>query len=816
MSEILDKSKFEIDVNRYNPNGFCLIHIELNDAGEPVDWTFVYANDALARLEGKSVEELMGHRFYEIFPDGDRKWLKYYFDAAYHEQSASIEDVSEEVGRYLHIDAYPTGTPGYCICLLRDIREPMKKRAQDRKKLESLIGQLEAEKHLNAKVREFAQTMGMAYPLAISIDYKNDRYHMIEYDNFINKTTPRSGDIEELVNVGASTIPDPKAAQQFVKLFNKESAMAAFAQGKREISLRHPQNGDDGKVHYMDTKIICTEYSEDRIEGLSLSRCIDEEREKDQAIVLETQHAEVIGALGTLYRTVMEADIPRHRYRVIKSIAGMKEATNGNDEGDFDEVKEQVIEYFMKESCRDYMRTYLDLGTLSQRLENIDTIREEYQNKCGEWLESRFIVKKRDQDGHAVTALYVARDITSEKEKEIAYIQQLKETSIEAEKANVSKTNFLRRMSHDIRTPLNGIMGMLRIAQRYREDPEKFEDCMQKISGSADYLMDLVNNVLDISKLESGNIELEHKPFDIGQVLLNTLPAVETSASQNSLVFKGGREDTHIEHRYLVGSPVHLNRILMNIASNAVKYNRPGGMVRIYCNELSSDDNDATFEFICEDTGLGMSEEFQKRAFDPFSQEGKETTTSFSGSGLGLSIVKSIVDLMGGSIELESKEDVGTKIRVVLTFPIAHDYVHEESEDADQEKVDVSGCRALLVEDNALNMEIARIMLDELGFTITEAKNGKEAVDLFAESAPYTYDFIFMDVMMPVMDGLEATREIRAMQRQDAESVPIIAMTANAFIEDQQACIEAGMNAHIRKPIDMKTVNETVRAFLPR
>lgn len=251
----------------------------------------------------------------------------------------------------------------------------------------------------------------------------------------------------------------------------------------------------------------------------------------------------------------------------------------------------------------------------------------------------------------------------------------------------------------------------------------------------------------------------------------------------------------------------------MNLSSNAVKYNRPGGTVSVYCDEVGCDGERATYQFVCEDTGLGMSEEFQKRAFEPFTQEGKQTITTFSGSGLGLSIVRDIVEMMGGTIDLTSKENVGT--RFVITLPLELDQAAETAAaPAPARDVDLSGRRALLVEDNELNREIACIMLEEQGIVITEAKNGQEAVDAFASAAPGTFDFVLMDVMMPVMDGLEATRRIRALDHADAASVPIIAMTANAFAEDKRACLEAGMNAHVGKPIDVAVLREAIATAL--
>ena len=526
----------------------------------------------------------------------------------------------------------------------------------------------------------------------------------------------------------------------------------------------------------------------------------------------DSWHREIVDTIAKLYTTVLEEDVNTHDYYVIRAtrFAGKVLGESGN----FDKEMENILEKFVKPSMRDEMRDFLDLSTIVQRLDGEESISTEYENDTERWFVTRFLPLRWDDDGNLTHVLYLAREITQEKQKEILYMNQMQEALAEAERANASKTNFLRRMSHDIRTPLNGIIGMLRIMDDHEGDPVKYREYMDKINRSSEYLLSIINNVLDIGKMETGEIELENRPFDLGQVLLNTLPIVSSNASLNSVIFTGGREDTHIRHRYVIGSPVHVNRILMNLASNAIKYNRSGGYIKVYCNELRSDNETATYEFVCEDSGQGMSEEFQKHAFDLYSREGKDTTTGFSGSGLGLSIVKRIVDKMGGTVELSSKEDVGTTIKVVLSFMIDKDPDSTKLGKEEPMRLDLSGRRALLVEDNEINMEIATVILQGMGLEVTGATNGKKAVDTFLEAEDYAFDFIFMDIMMPVMDGLDATRTIRELPKADAKSVPIIAMTANAFTEDRQACLDAGMNDHVGKPIDMNELTRVLWRFV--
>ena len=522
-----------------------------------------------------------------------------------------------------------------------------------------------------------------------------------------------------------------------------------------------------------------------------------------------TKRSEIISAIATLYVTIVHANVKERTYELLKGhdlvqkILGQKEK--------IDDVMERLPTTFAAKEWREQYREFLNFDTLTERLRNTNFVSIEFMGTNGKWRLSRFIVKSRDTQGNVVDVLYVVRDITEEKLRELMYQKQLKASMEDAQRANISKTAFLQRMSHDIRTPLNGIVGMIHIAEKYKNDVDKLRECRQKALQSTDYLQKLINNVLDISKLESGSLMLEYKSFDLVELLNNNMTVVAMSAYENGVRFEGGVEANTIRHRYLIGSPVHLSRVLMNLASNAIKYNHFHGTVNVHCEELSDDGNIAVFKFVCSDTGLGMSEEFQKHAFDVFAQEGKQSTTTFSGSGLGLSIVKDIIELMGGMIELESKENVGSTFTVTVPFKIDHLVENNDSQnDSCPQSMELSGKRVLLVEDNAINMEIAYAILEEEHLNITEAKNGKEALEIFQNSKLNEYDVIIMDVMMPVMDGLEATKAIRMLEREDAKKIPIIAMTANAFEEDRKACLDAGMDEHIGKPIDIPLLKRTI------
>ena len=379
------------------------------------------------------------------------------------------------------------------------------------------------------------------------------------------------------------------------------------------------------------------------------------------------------------------------------------------------------------------------------------------------------------------------------------YQKTLKAAALKAESANLAKTEFLQRMSHDIRTPINGIRGMVEIGDRCPEDMARQADCRKKIWEASTLLLELVNEVLDMGKLESGEVVLESVPFDLPELMHEITDVLEKQAAERGIVLH--REYGKLPHPRLVGSPLHVKRLLMNVLSNAIKYNRDKGRVMLDCFELSCTGDKVQICFVCADTGIGMSEEFQKRMFEPFTQENAGARSVYGGTGLGMSITKSLVDKMGGTIGVESRQGVGTTYTITLPFVIDS----TEAAEPEQQQADLAvlqGQRVLLAEDNALNMEIMEFLLNEVGVKVTKAADGQQAVEAFAASPVGGFDAILMDVMMPVRDGHEATRAIRAMDRPDAKTIPIFAMTANAFTEDRRKALESGMNEHLSKPID--------------
>ena len=397
--------------------------------------------------------------------------------------------------------------------------------------------------------------------------------------------------------------------------------------------------------------------------------------------------------------------------------------------------------------------------------------------------------------------------------REQEYQESLKAAALKAESANLAKTEFLQRMSHDIRTPINGIRGMVEIGDRCPQDMARQADCRKKIWEASTLLLELVNEVLDMGKLESGEIVLESVPFDLPELLREITDVLEKQAAERGIALYC--EYGRLPHPWLVGSPLHIKRLLMNVLSNAIKYNRDKGRVMLDCFELSCTGDKVQICFVCADTGIGMSEEFQKRMFEPFTQENAGARSVYGGTGLGMSITKSLVDKIGGTIGVESRQGVGTTYTITLPFGVASTKA-AEPEPQQMDLTVLQGRRLLLAEDNALNMEIMEFLLTEVGVKVTKATDGQQAVEAFAASPPGGFDAILMDVMMPVRDGHEATRAIRAMDRPDAKTVPIFAMTANAFVEDRCKALQAGMNEHLAKPIDPDTLYRLLVKYLTK
>lgn len=560
------------------------------------------------------------------------------------------------------------------------------------------------------------------------------------------------------------------------------------------------------ELHFMQPGIAHTDAVNS---GVAMMMGIAISQKKTSNVIRRKMYMDMYKAATKTSILVAQADIIRNTYEVLQCPDYMEQAmlTGKTAKECIDQIRDQ----FVAEPYRDEFMKVIDFQTISQRLSQENQVTFYFLDFRQRWCQLLIVEQKRINDKIAAIVAEV-RDVDEERRREYAYQNQLNDAMEEAKIASAAKTSFLRRMSHDIRTPINGIRGMLEIAEHYQDDLAKQNECRQKIWDASGYLLSLVNDVLDMNKLESGMIVLEKEAFDLIELLSEANSVAEMQAMNHGIRYVVDKEHRRIEHPHLLGSTIHLKQILQNLASNAIKYNRENGTVTVRTQEISYDGETALFQFCCSDTGLGMSEAFVEHAFEPFAQEERSSNAKYSGTGLGLAIVKELVERMGGEISLESRIDKGTTFTLTIPFLVDHAPVIKEEEQ--KEQIDLTGKKALLVEDNELNMEIATFLLEKEGLIVVTAENGKEAVERFAASEEGEYSILFMDIMMPVMGGLEATEKIRSLARKDAKTVPIIAMSANAFQDDVARSLKAGMNDHLMKPLEMEKVRKAIQNVL--
>lgn len=528
---------------------------------------------------------------------------------------------------------------------------------------------------------------------------------------------------------------------------------------------------------------------------------------------LEKQYR-IISAVSSIYSSCFLFSLDGQSVEVIRAQEDMRPQLDQLTRPQ--QVVDLLVQKHVTPAYRQSFLAFTDLSSVERRLTGVSSLSCPFEDLSGRWMSAVLIPQEYDDGGGIQSVLLLLRDTSAEKRRELDYQEQLRQAAQQAERANLAKTDFLRRMSHDVRTPINGIRGMVAISRHYAGDEAKQEECRENILSASGFLLDLVNDVLDMNKLESGSIQLEERPFSLSEVIDSVLSIVQVRAGERGVALH--REVMDVVHDRLIGSPLHLRQILLNISSNAVKYNHPGGSVAISCRELPPADpavrGPVTFTFTCADTGVGMSQEFQTRAFEPFAQEDTTVHSTYSGTGLGLPIAKELVEHIGGSISFVSQQGKGTTFTIVLPFLPDPDSAAPAAPVPVEELPSIAGARVLLAEDNDMNREITRFVLEKQGVQVVEALDGRQAVEAFAQSAPGSFDVVLMDVMMPVMDGLEATRRIRSMDRPDAKTVPIFALTANAFVDDQVRSRKAGMNEHLPKPLDAPKLILLIRKYL--
>lgn len=767
-------------------------------------------------------------------------------------------------------------------------------------------------------------------------------------------------DVRAVTNVMEKEFPyDPvikQWIQENVHPEDKEKMTEAFAfeNIRRVFSKQNEYSGtyrstEGGKLHHYQFDFRKADDNGNIVAGFQIVDVIVEEHEQqakrerqleDARLREEREHAEVLNSLSTIYSTIFSADIDTCQYKILTSVPLMEDVVETS--GNFYDVKGRIINSFVTPECLDSMNEFLDFNTLAKRLENVNTITTEYKSPTGQWMQSRFIVKRRDEDGIAKEILYVANDITKEKLRDLEQRQALAQALASAQQASKAKTTFLNSMSHDIRTPMNAIVGFTALAQTHIDDQTKVQDYLGKISTSSTHLLSLINDILDMSRIESGTVKLQKTEVHIPDLLHDLRTMIQSlikAKNQNLFI-----DTQDVVHEDVITDKLRLNQILLNIVGNAIKFTQPGGDIIIRLVEKTCSLKDyTTYEFSVKDNGIGMSKKFIGHIFDTFSREYSTTVSGIQGTGLGMAITKNIVDMMGGDIRVESEEGKGSiftvtlnlqignefvknepipellgakalivddnmdtcrsiskmlrdiqmrpewttsgkeaivraqdaaemldeykvyiidylmpdmngietvrrirkvinanvpiivltaydwedfeyearqagvtafvskpifmsELRAVLTHPVVKEGVENRKKEKEKRTYDYSGKRVLLVEDNALNREIATAILEEVGMIVDCAEDGDIAIATINQAPSDRYDLIFMDIQMPKMDGYTATREIRTLLDNRKANIPIIAMTANAFEEDKIKSYVSGMNGHIIKPISIEAI----------
>lgn len=543
-------------------------------------------------------------------------------------------------------------------------------------------------------------------------------------------------------------------------------------------------------------------------------RYIDEIIEKEKEIQKRLQDAldelqlnnEIISAISKNYCYIARIDLQKDFFEEISNDEEMHRLT-GNS-GCASEKLRKDCEMQVAPEYRAYLYPFLDTSTLKERLQDEEYVSTEYRMCDGSWHRLRFIVKKRDEAGNVTHVLCTVREISDSKRRE----EDLLFAADAAKRESEMKTRFLATMSHDIRTPLNGIIGLVNLAEQHAEDTKMLKEIRDKMMKSLKYLVSLVNDVLDMNKIQSGDFKSKEIIFDGADMMRKILRIYDQKAVEKGIRLEVDWEKCSVKYPILLGNPVYFGRILASIMDNAIKFSSMDSTITVWGREDILENDQAVLTIWCKDQGIGMSEEFIEHAFDMFAQEKESSRSQYEGTGLGLTIAKALADKMGGTIEFQSKQGVGTTAIIKIPFKLGPQDISSKTTNYDN--VSVESMQVLVVDDNELNVEIAKCMLENNGMKVTCAADGQEAVELFEKSEPGYYGAIFMDVMMPRMDGLEATKTIRNMKRSDAWNVPIIAISANAFIEDILNSKQAGMNAHLAKPLDVNKLIDTLKKCL--
>ena len=851
-----ERHLWNIDINDRSPHGICVMHVRLNEAGVPYDWCFDYCNPALARAEGTTPEALRGKSYFELRPNSSREWLPYYYRAAYEDTYQAFDVVSQQTGTYLHVEVLPTGKTGYCMCILYNIQQEIIEKELKNRQLQEMYQQLANEKKV---LDQLCTDYTAVYQVNVDTGTFNV-LHIASGTNASRLLDQDYTDYEAFTDRYVETYLYPEKREALRSWLRVANIRKMLSEQPRVTGHYESMPTPTGH-RYFEAQIVRTQDEQGQMHALIGFRCIDAIMEQEKAVQQELKTAldeaqlryEIISAISKAYTTIVRIDLVQDRVEKI------------SDRGHAQDIAEtektasaglrKVCDIQVAPEYREAVKTFMDLASLPERMAHEEILDTEYKMVDGSWHRLSFLVKKRDATGRVTHVLGAVRSISDVKRRELDLVYQADAAKREGE----MKARFLSNMSHDLRTPLNGVIGLVNLAEQYPEDLEMLTKIRARERETLQYLVSLVNDILDMNKLASGAIEERSLDFDLVDLLVRVNQQEQMKAEKKGIQYQLDWNRGDIRHPALRGNPVYLSRILTNIVDNAIKFSEPGSTIRVWGEELTDiaqaeggasaaaavtvQDTPASavdagasvadpdrkvtstwaetltseaapqqtvFRFYCEDQGCGMSEETLHRVGMAFTQGEETSRTQYQGAGLGLAITKQLVDRMGGRMKIESTLGVGTKLMIELPFGISEqNAIHPEDQNLDE--IPVAGIRALVVEDNELNREIATFMLENHGIEVTPAVDGQEAVEIFEHSVQGYFGVIYMDIMMPRMNGLDATRAIRAMKRRDAHSIPIIAMSANAFADDIINGRLAGMNRHLAKPVDEEGMIRALR-----